>query len=210
MQLEITKTKKNEEVIKDTKGQKLVAAIFLVTAHLPESSPLRVHLRESILCLVKEQDTARVTSIVRGLTTILEGAAYAKEISTKNASVIAYEVSRYGALAHDEDLKIASMFELQTPPQKLSFMLPKKTLPSLEKRQQKDTSATTPEFGIKSQRKEDIGSFINARTMTTLKDIQVQYPTLSEKTIQRDLAVLVADGVIKKEGSKRWSMYLPA
>ena len=61
----------------------------------------------------------------------------------------------------------------------------------------------------KDKRKDDIMSFINSRQETTLKDIQGLYPTLSEKTIQRDLLALLEEDKISKQGSKRWSLYLP-
>ena len=40
-----------------------------------------------------------------------------------------------------------------------------------------------------------------------IKDIAKQLPGYSEKSIQRELASLVADKVVKREGSKRWTMY---
>lgn len=208
MEIQANKTKKYSESIKDTKGQKLVAAVFLVTAHLSDTSALKNHLRDSVLCLIKE-DSTRALAVARTLTTILEGAAYAKEISTKNASIISYEVSRYAALEDTQADAVVSMFELETPVPKMSFSSPGATTPINPKRLQKDTTQKTPELVLKSQRKDEIMSFINNRSATTLKDIQSAYPTISEKTIQRDLAVLVAAGDISKQGSKRWSLYLP-
>ncbi len=40
-----------------------------------------------------------------------------------------------------------------------------------------------------------------------IKDITHAFPQVSEKTIQRELADLVATGVLKKIGEKRWSKY---
>jgi len=40
-----------------------------------------------------------------------------------------------------------------------------------------------------------------------IKDITHAFPNVSEKTIQRELADLVATGVLKKIGEKRWSKY---
>lgn len=209
MEIQANKTKKYSETIKDTKGQKLVAAVFLVTAHLSDTSALKTHLRDSVLCLIKEDGT-RALAVARALTTILEGAAYAKEISIKNASIISYEVSRYVALEDTHVETVVSMFELETPTPKMSFSSPSTTSATQQKRLQKDTIQKPNEFFLKSQRKDDIMSFINSRSATTLKDIQSAYPTISEKTIQRDLAVLVGEGSIAKQGSKRWSLYLPA
>jgi hypothetical protein len=43
--------------------------------------------------------------------------------------------------------------------------------------------------------------------MAMIKDITHAFPDVSEKTIQRELADLVASGVLKKIGEKRWSKY---
>jgi len=40
-----------------------------------------------------------------------------------------------------------------------------------------------------------------------IKDIAIEVTDCSEKTIQRELVSLVRDGVLKKEGSKRWTTY---
>ncbi|MBL4644336.1 MAG: hypothetical protein JKX80_00530 [Candidatus Pacebacteria bacterium] len=40
-----------------------------------------------------------------------------------------------------------------------------------------------------------------------IKDIAMEITDCSEKTIQRELVSLVNDGVLKKEGSKRWTLY---
>lgn len=41
----------------------------------------------------------------------------------------------------------------------------------------------------------------------TIKDIAVSVTGCSEKTIQRELLALVAKGVLKKKGERRWSRY---
>ena len=40
-----------------------------------------------------------------------------------------------------------------------------------------------------------------------IKDIVMSITGCSEKTIQRELSALVAQGVLKKIGEKRWSRY---
>lgn len=48
---------------------------------------------------------------------------------------------------------------------------------------------------------------ITKRSPVHIKDIAGEVSDCSEKTIQRELAALVRDGVVKKEGSKRWTTY---
>lgn len=48
---------------------------------------------------------------------------------------------------------------------------------------------------------------VTKRSPIHIKDIAAEVTGCSEKTIQRELAGLVRDGVVKKEGSKRWTTY---
>jgi hypothetical protein len=46
-----------------------------------------------------------------------------------------------------------------------------------------------------------------AKIPVSIKDIARSFDGMSEKTIQRDLVILVTQGVLKKEGDRRWSRY---
>ncbi len=48
---------------------------------------------------------------------------------------------------------------------------------------------------------------ISKKKQVHVKDIAREVTGVSEKTIQRELAALVADGVVTKEGEKRWTTY---
>ncbi|MGI9118010.1 MAG: hypothetical protein ACR2IQ_00470 [Minisyncoccia bacterium] len=48
---------------------------------------------------------------------------------------------------------------------------------------------------------------VTGESSVMIKDITHAFPDISEKTIQRELADLVATGVLKKIGEKRWSKY---
>lgn len=56
-------------------------------------------------------------------------------------------------------------------------------------------------------RKANILSFIRENKAVAIKDILSHIHNCSEKTIQRELNDLVKDGVLKKEGERRWSKY---
>jgi len=60
----------------------------------------------------------------------------------------------------------------------------------------------------KSKRQDAILSFINERKSVGIKDIAALFSDTSEKTIQRELATLVATGKVSKRGEKRWSIYM--
>jgi len=59
----------------------------------------------------------------------------------------------------------------------------------------------------KSNRQEVITSMLKSGAKLTIKDFTKNIKDCSEKTIQRELISLVAKGVLKKEGERRWSKY---
>jgi hypothetical protein len=56
-------------------------------------------------------------------------------------------------------------------------------------------------------RKTSILNFIKQNKEAQIKDILTHIGDCSEKTIQRELNELIKDGVLKKEGDRRWSKY---
>ncbi len=60
------------------------------------------------------------------------------------------------------------------------------------------------------ERVERIRDFVLQNKGVSIKDIARVVQGCSEKTIQRELAVLVQQKVIQKVGERRWSLYMPA
>ena len=60
---------------------------------------------------------------------------------------------------------------------------------------------------IKEERRQEILVVVKKKKNVTIKDITFVVRNVGEKTIQRELAGMVEDGVLKKEGAKRWSTY---
>ncbi len=73
----------------------------------------------------------------------------------------------------------------------------------------KDSTPIDSSFKNQDKRKElIIKAFKDARlTFMTIKDFSTYIKDCSEKTIQRQLLDLVKDGVLKKDGERRWSRY---
>lgn len=75
---------------------------------------------------------------------------------------------------------------------------------------------TNSEFDVlKKQRRQDITAVIKinggSATITDIKSkAQGQLLSCSEKTLQRELILMVKEGVLKKTGKKRWSRYFLA
>lgn len=61
-----------------------------------------------------------------------------------------------------------------------------------------------------SDRRATILHFVLQNKAVSIKEICAVVPDCSEKTVQRELASLIAEGLIKREGERRWSVYKPA
>ena len=69
----------------------------------------------------------------------------------------------------------------------------------------KKTQRSSP--SERNNRREKILSLIKNKKDISIKDISLSFPDCSEKTILRELTVLINKGHIKKTGAKRWSRY---
>ncbi len=56
-------------------------------------------------------------------------------------------------------------------------------------------------------RRDRILGIIKDKRQVTIKDVSTAITDVSEKTIQRELTALISDGIISKEGERRWSRY---
>ena len=68
-----------------------------------------------------------------------------------------------------------------------------------------DRQARTEE--TRGSRRQVILSTIGAKESCSIKDISAKLPQVSEKTIQRELSAMVEEGILLKEGDRRWSTY---
>lgn len=59
----------------------------------------------------------------------------------------------------------------------------------------------------KEDRQASIIKLLSKKSGLSIKDFTDTIHGVSEKTIQRELLAMVASGVLKKEGERRWSTY---
>ena len=62
-------------------------------------------------------------------------------------------------------------------------------------------------MAMREKRRKLIVSVIKKKGHAGIKDISAAITDTSEKTVQRELAALVKEGLVKKKGEKRWSVY---
>lgn len=194
-----------------SKGQKIIAALFLVTRHLPETDPMRLEVRDLAVQLASSDAELR-REVAAAIAVLLGAATLAGVVTEGNAAIIEAEL-KYFVDPSMHPSSIAALFpapastehkghlsDKRTEASSLSFM---KTTPAGSVLEKKHIAISS-----KSNRQEKIVSYINERKSANIKDISSLFPDVSEKTIQRELGALVAAGKITKRGNKRWSIYL--
>ncbi|MBP6857986.1 MAG: DeoR family transcriptional regulator [Candidatus Pacebacteria bacterium] len=211
--LNIETTRLNQKDI--DKGQKIVAAIYLTTNHLAETEPIKRQLRslalEFVCSLVFKQK-----EIISQIDILLGGATLAGLISEKNTSIIIYEIRKFSENLQLENTdstaeKLFGSNETKAQYSQQSIKDIKRTdliAYQKDKKTYPQEMSFTKNLSKKDSRQNKILSFINERKSAVIKDITSLFPEVSEKTVQRELNVLIDSGKITKRGSKRWSIYM--
>ena len=201
------------------KGQKILAAIYVITNHVSEGDAIRQALRSTATAFVSARhDDAK--ELLRTLEVLMGGAVFAGLISEKNSSIIVYEMKRWceGAALEKEGSSMEHFFgsaeeEKVQKPQVIKDTKKTSSIGLIRSPHQGISGMSyrgknTDSFIDKNARQDTILSFINDRKSAVIKDIVSLFPDVSEKTIQRELNKLVENGKITKRGSKRWSVYM--
>ena len=105
--------------------------------------------------------------------------------------------------------------EIMSDNSELSFTPPRVQVGSAWGREKKDTLRKTAPVSSKQDsatmrhkdRRARILALLQRNERVSIKDVARAITGCSEKTLQRELAALVAQGVLKKEGERRWSTY---
>lgn len=209
----LNETRLNQKDIE--KGQKIIAAIYLLTNHLPENDTIRTTLRDLSVSLVNHSFTDPGEVMVQ--IEILFGAAVLSGLITeKNSSVVIYEAKRFCEIMTGgiSESQISDFFvgnETKVLEETNSIKDIKKSVHLIKEKTQghynSDMSYTKNPLS-KVTREDKILAFINDRKSAVIKDIIALFPDVSEKTVQRELCKLIDSGRIIKRGNKRWSIYM--
>lgn len=200
-----------------SKGQKIVAALYLVTGHLSENDPIKAELRKLSVELLSTPNESRKDLATR-ISNILGAATLASLISEKNSEILNLELRLFSNIENNHEETVQKFFSQSsnhTNP-KISHhkVAPSRTLSDsyMSDSLSFKTKPTATKYEIifenKNKRQNQILSFINEKKAVGIKDIATLFPDISEKTIQRELGSLVEQGKISKRGSKRWSVYM--
>lgn len=165
-------------------------AIGLVDASIVPSGSVRTMLSRELLALSSILSIARTGGLLSHMNT---------ELITHEAHSLLQEVAGYEEPRLSmEDAPTLSNIAKST----ISKDSNKTTNPV--KKHIKDISDNN--IHIKDRR-QSIMSVIKNKQRASIKDISTLIRGVSEKTIQRELSSLIGEGLVKKEGERRWSTY---
>lgn len=197
------------------KLQKLASAIYLVTGFFSDQEPLKWRLRSLSVDLVSDivKDKIRIVKELFLLFTLAKNVGL---VSDANHEILAQELSK---IEHDQEKPLDSMFSrdmalaersIQTLPKpeyikdKISDALQKTEETGSQTRPFKDYGRVSVK---KNSRQNIIINLLKRKREVMIKDVSALIRDVSEKTIQRELLSMVALGVLRKIGEKRWSRY---
>jgi len=216
--------------------EKISAALSLVSNFFPIDDPLTIRIKECATDILRPMSFIlsgdEVGSSYKQLyrtfieiVSLLETAHAVGFISTQNFVVIieqievsAIEVSVVIFKQSSGHVAIESAFFEDFSKRNVSFedsYKPDAIKDKIHKRQinikDKSNSVLLPQGGVvqtkKNSRRESIISLLKKEDNVSIKDISSRMKDCSEKTIQRELIEMIEEGVIKKEGERRWSLY---
>ena len=196
------------------KIERLVSALFMLAGVLSDKEPLKFELKSSGLVLLgivlETSDKTEIRQKLFKISSLLEVAFVGGIISAMNRDVFKNELNTL--LDFVSELEQKDNTKIVFPEHFLEIEKPdfNQALPSIVRSSVSDNlsvkkSQAKPKD--KSNRQEIILSLLNKNGALGIKDFVSEISDCSEKTIQRELVSLVAKGLVKKEGEKRWSKY---
>ncbi len=216
------------------KIEHIAAAIFLVTGLMEQDELMKDAIREHALqCLsrivtligksaIAVTDILAVATYLLHLNSLLDIAFWSGHISQMNLSILQKEIAATYQTLNDLSSKYKNTFYigssffrtdndiLNDTKEAAKSEMPSEDKGHYKRQDIKDNVKRQPEEGQgenKAQRREAILALLRQKSHLTVKDFTRVVPQYSEKTIQRELFALVEEGVIQKEGERRWSTY---
>ena len=213
--------------------ERICAAIYILTRHIPQEEPLRPVIRRQSLALFRKvldlRDEMRATesnslfafeSSIRRLISLVRILTAAGFVSFQNADIVIGALDELGAfVASSQRSSLSEGVFLtrenimgDTSPLGDRFFKDVKDRKAIRDRADvTDTHATSSETSSSrvssGARAQGIMTVLKGGGGLGIRDISARLPDYSEKMIQRELALLIKSGQVKKDGFKRWSKY---
>ena len=216
------------------RAERLIAAVFLMTNHIPDNEPLRIESRVVATSILAKtlacRDELRSTNSsailefqigIRHLISLTRLMVFGGFLSGQNAEIVANAADELGTFistANRSNLSESMVFS------KDDFI----DVPDYSNRAHKGqrdirdriyikdihstslidaTSSETSSASTTNTKAAGIIGILNSGGELSIKDIAANLPEYSEKTIQRELNHLIERGKVRRIGLKRWSRY---
>ncbi len=205
------------------KSHGISRAIYLITDFFDSKEPIKARMRElacdlvsQVLSLSTEPSPERkslLNNIIKtnlSLISFSEIAMFSGIESQMNHSVLCAEIHALVSVIEEREMpsRLGKHFVLDesffgSEVKSETHVAPKKN--THESRHSPQVSDTSDKR--KAERRSAILSTIKSKVNASIKDIAEGVIGCSEKTVQRELLDMVAGGLLKKEGERRWSRY---
>lgn len=209
------------------KTEKITAGLYLVSGLLKDDEPMKWELRDHGMELMSSSFTASSNvpgdknAVIQSLFTaaletisLLNVGRISGMISDMNHSLLVSEIDNIVAMLRDRLAEnaenagyVLSENFFKTPDLFSSGFRSDNRHGYNKVPTPSDNKAHTNTQVKKSQRQDMIVNVLKGQSNLTIKDFSKVIKDCSEKTIQRELIELLKNGVIKKEGERRWSRY---
>ncbi len=217
------------------KAEKISSAVYALSNFIPTSDPIRLSLRKSALKLLSDifsisnmsyinnetqiivfSITTQTIPEILSLTKIAKSSGF---ISEMNFSILERELNYFNSTLEEHfDINTALLLskkDFHVPAiegKKEDLVLEKEYLNTKSIIKKKTYQSNDVKVGSrvetkKSKRRETILELLKDKSDIGVKEVALRLPQFSQKTIQRELLEMVVEGVLKREGDRRWSRY---
>lgn len=188
------------------KAEKLSQAVHVVLAHTKTVEGITDKLSQLSIKLIGEvlhnQVRGAGSTLILEIISILQIGETAGIIAPKNAELLVREYGYLLALSCESKMQDIDLdTEIESVEQRTVVNTPKSKIVQEVKSTQENAK------GHSGDRKGHVLEMIKEQGNLGIKDIAHRITDCSEKTIQRLLNTLIAEGSIRKEGERRWSTY---
>ena len=207
------------------KVEKLASAVYVITGFLPAEEPVRKRLRVCALDLIErsshpsllsEEGLALFIARASEIGAILQTSRSAGLISPMNAELLSEEYANLAEFVKKNSQAIRTPDEGQKIEEALNVQGLTESFKGQEKREGSSKKKLSPKSFKNSNgkgqedRRKILLDLLNKKDKISIKDAAFVIKTCSEKTLQRELLALVEEGIVIKEGERRWSTYRKA
>lgn len=218
------------------RAERMVAALYLLTNHVPNSEPVKAQVREHATALMGDMLTLRddmrspqsggvhvVLGRLRQLISLVRVLTVAGYISIQNAETMIEALDDLGnfltasqrsMLSENLTLSREDLMDITMAPHVSRIGAVPVARETRLGASVKDTPAVKDNSGMSDKGERGVGAraqqileVLRTGGSLGIRDIAANLPEYSEKMIQRELLDLVQRGAVRKIGLKRWSKY---